>query len=80
MTLRRILMLLSLLCAAIAVGIADDGAGDTERNLPEKQDEPEQEDDDGNQTLINGKKWQKEWQKGSARLPQRILTLFLEVC
>lgn len=46
MTLRRILMLLSLLCAAIAVGIADDGAGDTERNLPEKQEEPEQEEDD----------------------------------
>ena len=39
-------MLLSLLCAAIAVGIADDGAGDTERNLPEKQEEPEQEEDD----------------------------------
>ena len=43
MTLRRILMLLSLLCAAIAVGIADDGAGETERNLPEEPPPPEKE-------------------------------------
>ena len=41
MTLRRILMLLSLVQFAFAVCLAEEGAGRDERNLPQKPDKPQ---------------------------------------
>lgn len=47
MSIKRILMLLSLLGAVFAVCIAEEGSGKDERDLPKKQEDSRSEKDDG---------------------------------